>query len=234
MGASAGRRVFSSVLVLLTLLCCVRVGCAAETVAGKPEKLTDTVSILIAGDLIATPHLLLASTRAIATQVLPNGIQSLDVVVVDTGASSGKHLVPSAVGEEDLHALVNANGKLPAYATVRYHHLAYASLSEARQYGLTLTIGAYIVLWDLFSVHSPNRLQTQVTPLISEQVRPLVNIMMLVCAHVIGIVLLVSNAGRRHDPRSPHVVRRVRQHVLRRDNHDKVHGIRCCGSAWRV
>jgi hypothetical protein len=158
-------------LALFAFVGFIHTGSASETLAGKPEKLADTVSIVIAGDLVATPHLLLASTRAIAAQVLPNGIHSLDVVVVDTGATSGKHLVPSAVGEEDLHAIVNANGKLPVYATVRYHHLAYASLPEARQFGLTLATGAYIVLWDLFSVHAANRLQTQVAPLMAEQVR---------------------------------------------------------------
>ena len=134
----------------------------------------NTATIVVAADVATSPHMFLAALRAIGLQALPSAIEHIEVVVADTGLASSQRLVPHAASDDSLHfhsASEAPAGSLPEHVTVRYAHLPHSSIMDALQHVIPTVSGAYVVFWDMYSLHSADRLMQQLTPLIQDSVR---------------------------------------------------------------
>lgn len=138
------------------------------------------VSVVVAGDVATNAHFFLAALRSIGQQTLPASVQRLQVIVVDTGVKSGAAVlgVASAGGTRtQTHAQPGPPGStlplafMPAHVDLLYVPFSYASTSAAWQEGLRLAAGSVVALWDVYSTYPTTRLQTQVQPILDEQVR---------------------------------------------------------------
>lgn len=135
---------------------------AALLLAGAPVSASPSahgpVSVVVAASSAACPHLFLKSVVDLCTrQRGPDGT-ALEVVVVDTAPPPG----PS---DQVLLALQQFA------SAVVLRHAPYASAAEAKLEGLRVATGDVVVMWDVGMLSAPDRIATQVAPILAGQVR---------------------------------------------------------------